>query len=358
LKLLPILAGTVALVLVGRSVLALRGNRLVEMTLGTLATVQVPARLDPWGPRTNWLGTHFRMSRFMNSIRAMGSSTPTHEDLQVSQLVPAQMARLGGEVVRRISGAFEHVEDVAWEPPVSDGAVTRRVGTARYIPNGLNEPAWLVEVVDSARGLVVGYRGLQKQISQERAVELVEGTLGSYRLATGLDTWFAGIERDLGGGMRLSLPVEFFEPYMLEADPSGLRWMLFRHHPEAAEDRDLLERVLAVAVFFAPGNAAQDSAARVILRQEPLREAVVVEAPEAGDDGIEVATVRHDSPGRAEPAWLVTGLDGARGVGVTLRTWHRDATREQAIGVVTRALASYRFEGNAVEWFAPREVTP
>ena len=357
MKLLPILAGTVVVALAGRAVLTLRGNRLVERALGTLATVQVPARLEPWGPRTNWLGTHYRLSRFMNSIRAMGSSTPTHEDLLVSQLVPSQAARLGDGVVRHLSGAFEHLEDVAWEPAVAEGAVSRRVGTARYTPNGLDEPAWLVEVMDRERGLVVGYRGLKRQLSRDRAVALVETALASYRLVTDVATWFGAVERDLDGDVTISLPVEFFDPYMMEADPSGLRWMLFRHHPEAAEDPEQLERALAVAVFFAPGNAAQEAAARIVLRQEPLREAAVLQQAVAGAEGIEVATARHVMPGRSETAWLVTGFDAARGVGVTARLWQRDATREEAVALVTRALASYRFVGDSA-WFAPAGGTP
>lgn len=357
MKLLPILAGTVVVALAGRAVLTLRGNRLVERALGTLATVQVPARLEPWGPRTNWLGTHYRLSRFMNSIRAMGSSTPTHEDLLVSQLVPAQAARLGDGVVRHLSGAFEHVEDVAWEPAVAEGAVSRRVGTARYTPNGLDEPAWLVEVMDRERGLVVGYRGLKRQLSRDRAVALAETALSSYRLVTGVATWFAAVPRDLDGDVTLSLPVEFFDPFMMEADSSGVRWMLFRHHPEAVEDRTLLERALAVAAFFAPGDAAQARAARDILRREALREATIMEEQEAGADGLTVALARHETAGRTEEAWLVTGFDAARGVGVTARLWRRDATREEAVAIVTQALASYRFVGDSA-WFAPAGGTP
>ncbi len=357
MKLLIVVAVLAALVLAGRAVLKLRGNRLVDSPVGTLATIRVPARLDPWALRTNWLGAHLRMSRFMNSIRAMGSSTPTHEDLLVSQVVPSQLSRLGDSVVRHIHGAYEHLEDVAWEPVTPRVGGTLRVGTARYTPNGLDDPAWLVEAVDRERGVVVGYRGLQRQVTREEAVAVVDTALTSYTLSTDLATWFGSIERDLGGGMFISLPVELFDPYMLEADSTGVRWMLYRHHPEAAEDPAILERALAVAAFFAPGNPAQESAARAILQQEVLREATITVGPEIEPGGIAVTLVRHASAGRAESAWLVTGFDGARGVGVSLRLWQHDATRQDAVAIVERALASYRFEGDP-EWFAPPGGSP
>jgi len=357
MKPLIALAVLAALVVASRAMLKLRGNRLVERPIGTLATLRVPARLDPWAPTTNWLGTHFRLSRFMNSIRAMGSATPTHEDLVISQLVPAQMTRLGDRVTRHLHAAFEHLEDVAWEPwsPRAGGSV--RTGTARYTPNGLDDPAWLVQRLDPGRGLAVGYRGLQKQLSRESAMALVDTALASYTLSTELTTWFGTIERDLGGGIFLSLPVEFFDPFMLEADATGLRWMLFRHHPDAAEGPELLERAVAVAAFFAPGNAAQESVARAVLRREALREATVVGAAEPEAGSLEVAPVRHDATGRAEPAWLVMGVDAVRGVGIAIRLWQQDASREAAVLLTRRALGSYRFTGDPA-FFAPSATPP
>lgn len=356
-KVLLVLGVLAALIVAGRALGRVRGSRLIEHPIATLATMRAPARLVPWAPRTDWTGTHLRLSRFMNSIRAMGSATPTHEDLQVSQVAPRQLARLGDSVARFIHGAFEHLEDVAWAPAEVRAGKRVRVAAARYVPNGLNEPAWMVEAVDPARGLVVGYRGLQAQISREAAQALVDTVLTSYALTADLAAWFGGIERDLGAGIVLSLPVQFFDPYMLESDASGVWWMLFRHHPDAADDRDLLERALAVAAFFAPGNTRQAAAARTILRREALREATIVVEPDPETDGPEVALAHHEAAGRPESAWLVTGVDDARGVGVTLRLWQQDATRAEALAIVTRALASYRFEGDPAR-FAPSGGRP
>lgn len=357
MKMLIVLAVLAALAVAGRAVLKLRGNRLVERPIGGLATIRTPERLDPWAPRTNWLGTQMRLSRFMNSIRAMGSYTPTHEDLHVFQVEPGQMIRLGDDVVRHIHGAFEHLEDVAWEPWLVQGGASVRTGTARYVPNGLDDPAWVVQALDREHGLVLGYRGLQKQISREDALALVDTALGSYRLTTAIATWFGAVERDLDTGASIALPVEFFDPYMLESDSSGVRWMLFRHHPDAAEDPALLERALAVVAFFAPGNATQESTARAILQREALREASVTVEPEPTAGGLEVTLVRHDAAGRSESAWLVTGFDGARGVGITVRLWQHDATRDEAIALAARALASYRFDGDP-GFFAPQPASP
>lgn len=357
MKLWMVLAVLAAVILAGRAVLKLRGNRLVDRPLGTLATVRVPSRLEPWALRTNWLGTHLRLSRFMNSIRAMGSSTPTHEDLVITQVEPEQLARLGDSVVRHLYGAYQHLEDVTWEPVAPRDGGTLRIGTARYTPNGLDDPAWLVEAVDRERGVVVGYRGLQHQISRGDATALVATAMTSYTLATDLSAWFASLEREVDTGVFLSLPVEFFDPYMLEVDSSGVRWMLFRHHPDAVEDQALLERALAVAAFFAPGNAEQESSARGILRQKALREATVVSESESEANGLEVSVVRHDAAGESEPAWLVAGFDQARGVGMTLRLWQRDASRAEAVAIVTRALASYRIVGD-LSRFTPPEGVP
>lgn len=357
MKVLIVLAVLVGLVLASRFVMGLRGNRIVERPMDTLATIRVPARLEPWAPRTTWLGTTFRLSRFMNSIRAMGSSTPTHEDLVVTQVEPRQMARLGDQVLRHTHEAFEHLDDVTWEPWTTLGTARTRVGSARYIPNGLNDPAWLAQVIDAGRGLVVSYRGLQKDLSQAAATALVDSTLTSFTLTTDPATWFASVERDLGAGIHLSLPVEFFDPYTMEFDPSGLHWMLFRHHPEAVEDRVLLERALAIAAFFAPGNTTQEGTARGLLRQEMLREGALQGLPDAADGDVEVAVLHHVVGGRSEPAWLATAFDPARGIGIALRRWQRDATREEVVGIVRRALASYRFEGDPA-WFGPIGGTP
>lgn len=351
MKLLGAFAVLAALVVAGWAVLKLRGNRLVDRPIGTLATVRVPARLEPWAPTTNWLGTHLRMTRLIQNFLP-GSNPTYHEDMVVTQLVPRQLDRLGSRAFGHLYDAFGGLDRIAWSEPVQEGGVTVRHGHARYTTGSVDEPARVVQLLDAERGIVVSYRTLERQGRVEESTTLARGVLDSYRLVTPLDAHFGSLERDLGGGMFISLPVEFFDPFMLETDRSGVRWRLFRHHPDAAENPALLERALAVVAFFAPGNVTQASTARAILRQEAFREATVSAEPETGADGLEVTLVRHASAGRSESAWLVTGFDTARGVGVSLRLWQHDASRAEALAIVTRALASYRFTGEA-SWFLP-----
>jgi hypothetical protein len=47
-----------------------------------------------------------------------------------------------------------------------------------------------------------------------------------------------------------------------------------------------------------------------------------------------------------------------KGVGVAYRVWKRDTDRDAAVAVVERAMASYRFAGDEVTFFAPAERLP
>jgi len=351
MKFLIAAAVLVTLAFVGRAWLGMRGNRLVDRPIGTLATVRVPARLEPWAPTTNWLGTHFRLTRLIQSLLPGGNPTH-HEDIEILQLAPRQLDRLGERALPYLFDALRSLEEISWEEPTRTGGKMVQHGSAWYRTGSIDQRARLVRFLDSARGVAIIYRSLERQGSRADAEALVGTILDSYQLATPVADHFGSVERELGGGIFISLPVEFYDPFMMEADSSGVRWMLYRHHPDAAEDSAVLERALAVAAFFAPGSAAQESAARAILRGEVLREATVTVEAEADTSGMEVSLVRHEAATGAQSAWLVTGFDVARGVGLTLRLWQHDASRAEAVAIVTRALPTYRFTGDPA-WFAP-----
>lgn len=347
----------VALAFMGRAISAIRGNRLVDRSIGALATLRTPARLEPWDPRSTWIGTTARFSWWMNSFRAMGGSSALHEDLVVTQLDPRQMARLGQQAWREAPNARESLEDVSWEEPLARGSWTMRVGTARYVPNGLDDAAWLVEGLDPGRGLFVSYRGRQAKASRDRAVARVETVMDTYQLTGDLAAHFAAIPRDLGVGISMALPIELVDPFNEEFDPSGVVWVYFRRPAQWADDPALPEQTIAIATFFAAGHAEQESVARGILAREGHQDVVAEVESAAEPGGSEIRLVRHRAGTREESAWLVTAVDPARGVGVAVRTWQQDATRAEAIALVERAIASYRFTGDA-SYFAPRRAAP
>lgn len=357
MKLLIAAATLIALAFVGRAILGIRGNRLVDRSIGTLATLRAPARLEPWDPRSTWIGTTARFSWWMNSFRAMGGSNALHEDLTVTQIDPRQMARLGEQVWRQAPNAMESLQDVAWEVPVARESWTMRVGTARYIPNGLDDASWLVEGLDQARGLFVSYRGRQAKASRQRAIGRVETVMSSYQLTGDLAGHFAAIPRLLGVGISIALPIELVDPFNEEFEPSGVVWVYFRRPAQWANDPALPEQTIAITAFFAPGDAAQEAEVRAILARESHQDVIAEVESTAESGGTEVKLVRHRAGAREESAWLVTSVDAARGVGVTCRIWQQDATRAEAMALVERAVASYRFTGEA-SFFAPRQGSP
>jgi len=341
MKFLLVVAGLLLAAVVGRTVMVARGNRLLERNMGALATLQLPARLEPWEPTTNWLGTQFRLTRLIRTFLPGGNPT-YHEELEVTQLVPDQVHRLGARALTFLHGPFRSLEGMTWEEPIPVGSTIVQHGRARYRMGSLDEPAHLLRVLDPSRALALSYRMLERQGTRQDAMVVAERALATYRVVTSVDEHFAAIDRDLGGGIHLALPVEFFEPFMMEVDTTGVQWMRYRYHPDAAPDPAVLEQVLLIAAFFAPGHAEAEAVARDIVAREASAETSMRVPAEPERAGMEVSQVHHLLPDREEPAWLVVAVDGPRGVAIALRRWQRDAARAEAVAVVERAIASYR----------------
>ncbi len=353
MKLVLVLAGLTIVLVAGRTAITLRGNRMVERPMGELATVRVPARLQARTPTSTWAGTSFLLTRPMGGFRAMGSHSPQHESLLVTQAEPRQMRRLGEHILRHLTDAFEYTDEVIWNAPLSDPVGTIRLGSGRYTPNTLDEPAWLVVALDPLRSIVVSYRVNKNESSREAAVALVRDVLASYQVNTDVAAHFASVERDLGAGVTIAFPVELTDPFPWEFDDSGVRWMVFRRHREWAEDADRPDQTIAVSTFFRPGDTSQEQAARAILEREGAVDLTRIGPPHT-DGEIQVTEAVHHTGDRREPSWLATGLDPARGVGVSARVWQRDGDRKAAVGLVARAIASYRFTGDAAGFFNPK----
>ena len=84
--------GAVALLAGGCDALA-RRDQLAERQLAGVGTVRVPSRLEVRpNPLNDWYGTSLYLTRPMNSFAAMGSNSPQHENLLVTQLHPAMEA--------------------------------------------------------------------------------------------------------------------------------------------------------------------------------------------------------------------------------------------------------------------------
>lgn len=339
----------------GCTMFQFRSSRLKERALGDLALVRVPGDLDPRSPETTWLGTSLTLGRAITSFSAMGSNTPYHALLVVTQVEPRQMARLGADVVRHLYSAFEHVRDPAWEPPQARGAWTLQMAEGRYTPNNLDEPSWLARALDPSRSLAVTYRVMQSKASREDVASLMDSVMSSYRLTSDLAEHFASVTRELGAGVSIAFPIELTDPFPWEKDSSGVWSMFFRRPREWAADTAMLEQTVAVATFFRPGDAAQEQVARDILVRQAaagIDEATLSSAVRGATTTVSVTEVEHRFDGRVEPSWLAAAVDPATGVGVTHRVWKRDADREAAIALVERAMRSYRFSGDA-EFFAP-----
>ena len=205
------------------------------------------------------------------------------------------------------------------------------------------------------------YRVLQTKASLDEVVALVDSVMASYRVTGDVAAHFRSVPRDLGAGVQIAFPIELTDPFPWERDDSGVLWMYFRRHRAWADDPDRPEQTEAVAAFFAPGDAAQERAARGIVARraaggllDPASARESVERAGARPSAVEVV---HQLAARGEPSWLASAVDPAAGVAVAYRVWSRDAGREEAVAVVERATASYRFSGNPSETFFPTPGT-
>lgn len=327
---------------------AYRRARPVERIAEGVASLRLPAHFNPWSPRSTWLGTSLRFTRDDPWFWHMGSSTPYRADLVVIQVVPHQMRRLGDDVFRGLQGGLQHVENATWGPWEARGAWKLRIGEGRYTANTMDAPSWLALAVDPARALVLSYRVWKSSASRDDVIALLEQVMASYRPAGDVDAYFASLPRDPGAGVNVSLPVELWDPFPWEFDASGVAWLYYRLDRQWAEDPELPEQAIAVATFFRPGDAVQAAAAREILMREAGQGLADVPAATADDATVPVVhDVVHVVGARREPAWLVTRIDTARGVGLAYRPWQRDRDRAAAVAVVERSVASYRFTGDS-----------
>jgi hypothetical protein len=337
-------------------------RRMVERSLGELAVVKVPKRLDPRAPQVTEIGTSLTLARASNSFFDIGSHTPWHTMLVVTQVEPRLARRLGADVFQYLrDDAFRHVEGERWEDAEERGAWTLQLGQGTYRPNTSGEAAWLARAYDGARGLALTYRVRHAGATRAEIAALLDEVMSSYRLTAELDTHFASVARDLGAGVHIAFPIELTNPFSWEHDASGARWMVFRRPRIWAADTTMLEQTVAVASFFAAGRRDQERAAREILAREAAAGLDLARTQAAAAQASEVAgtiEVEHRFGDRTEPAWLVVAVDPAKGIGVAYRVWKRDADREAAVAVVERAMASYRFAGDEVAFFAPAERLP
>jgi hypothetical protein len=257
----------VALLAGGCAALAPR-DQLVDRQVSGVGTVRVPSRLEVRpNPLNDWYGTSLYLTRPMNSFAAMGSNSPQHENLLVTQLHPVMVQRRGIALLDRFPYVFEYTKDVQWEPYVPRGSYQFRHGTGRYTPNTMDEPAVLAQGFDVARGLAVSYRGIASDIEKPEIEALIDSVMASYTATVDLPAYFSAVERDLGAGVTIALPIELTDPFSLNNDPSGVSWMYFRRHREWAEDPDVPGQTTLVAAFFAPGDATQAGAAASIVER-------------------------------------------------------------------------------------------
>lgn len=323
-------------------------DRYFERPISGLGIVRVPERLEPRPALLNdWYGTSFYLTRPMNSFPAMGSNAPQHENLLITQLHPVLVHRRGIELLDQFSYVFEYVKDVRWETAAPRVAYQFRYGTGRYTPNTMDEPAVLAQGFDVARGLAVSYRGLDGEITRAEVEALVDSIMASYKATVDLPTWFSAVERDLGAGVTIALPIELTDPFSWMQDPSGVHWMYFRRYRDWAEDPEVPEQSIAVTAFFEPGNVAQATATGQILSTNADGGSErIKQGTERNDDAI-VESLVHVAGGRSEPAWLAYYIDLPKGVGVAYRTWQKNMTADGAAAVVLKAVASYRFTGDS-----------
>lgn len=345
-----VLAGVVVAVAIGCAGGA-RRNRFTERTVANFATVRVPRRLEQRPLLLNdWFGTSIYFTRSMNSIAAMGSSSPQHENLLVTLLHPVLVHTRGIELLDHVPQVFEYTKDVVWEPASEKNNYKLRFGVARYTPNLLDKPALLAQAFDVARGLAVSYRGLAEEINQDQIGTLIDSVMSSWKPMTDPPTWFSSIDRDLGP-VAIAFPIELTDPYPMQKDSSGVAWIFFRRYREWAEDPALPEQSIAIAVFFDPRSGPQAAAAGRVLSTNAAQEFERIGLPQSVGE-VHVEALRHAVGGHIEPAWMAYSVNISRGIGVAYRSWQKNISAEGAAQVVQRAMASYRFSGDST-FFAP-----
>jgi hypothetical protein len=348
-----VIAGGVVALVAGIARGATRA-RPVERSVAGLATVQVPARLEPRPlPLQDWYGTSLYLTRSMNSFSAMGSNSPQHENLLITQLHPVMVHRRGADLLDQFSYVFEYTADVTWEPLVPRGTYQIRFANGRYTPNTMDTPALLAQGFDVAKGVAVSYRGLADDISREQLSQLLDQVMASYTVTANLPAYFNEVPRDLGAGITVGLPIELTDPFSLRTDPSGAVWMYFRRYREWAEDPEMPEQSVAVLAFFEPGNARQADAAQAILTANADPNSEVVDQEVRVHGNVSIDGVLHHAGGRAEPSWRAFRTDAGRGIAVAYRVWQKNQTAQGAADVVTRTIDSYHFSGEP-GFFGPK----
>lgn len=352
ISLMGIVAAGGALALAAGCAKAAGRNRLVERRVAEFATVRVPERLEARPlPLNDWYGTSLYLTRAMNSFSAMGSNSPMHEALLITQLHPVIVHQRGEEVLGDFPQVFEYTSDVVWEPAAERNNYKLRFGVGHYTPNTMDKPALLAQAFDVAKGVAISYRGLAEEIDQETIGRMIDSAMASYTVTADIPTHFGAIARELAPGIMISLPIELTDPYPWQHDSSGVAWMFFRRYREWSEYPELPEQSVAVTAFFHAGNAQQAAAASRILSTNADAASERLGLPRYFGD-VHVEAVTHTAAGHSEPAWFAYNIDISRGVAVAYRGWQKNITAEGAADIVTRAMASYRFAGKP-EFFDP-----
>jgi hypothetical protein len=137
--------------------------------------ITVPSSLGQASPfvRSSYATVEFnRYFSFPESFFWMGSSTPVREVLAIT------ISRTDAKPDRpAVSLAGNHCEEEKWL--AQSGPF--RIGECMYRVNAHERKAWIVAADDPARRVSMAYRGFQKDVSRERAMEILKTAFASYR---------------------------------------------------------------------------------------------------------------------------------------------------------------------------------
>lgn len=154
---------------------AMFGPKTKQQEIKGFGQISVPSTLEPASPfvRSAYATIEFnRYFSFPENFFWMGGTTPVREVLAIT------ISRTEAKPDRpAVFLAGKHCDDEKWL--AQSGPV--RVGECVYKVNTHERKAWIVAVDDPARRVSMAYRAFQKDVSRERAVEILTTAFTSYK---------------------------------------------------------------------------------------------------------------------------------------------------------------------------------
>lgn len=164
---------------------AMFGPKIKQQEIKGFGQISVPSSLGKASLRVNSEYAIIGFNDIIDSFFWMGSNTPVRAVLIVTVL------REGAKSSRPpVDEAGKHCEDLKW----LSGAGPIRVGECMYRVNTHERKSWIVAAEDPARRVSMAYRAFQKDVSREKAVEILTTALTSYQPVANQEASFEAVD--------------------------------------------------------------------------------------------------------------------------------------------------------------------